>query len=671
MIGSFFFFAYSNDVRSIEYLLSKDDSSYISDCDKHGRTALHWAASAGGSNVVKVLLKNGADPNAVDNFGLTPWMHATICHRLSVLELLPTPSTSTIDASKLKDFFLSNVKEEEEEHVDVDSFIISEETKRKKKSNKFWDRQPMQKTNPVSDSNRKNRIARRVRYMTKDIAESEGKPLLPNGYIWGANFSLHEVLELFSSGASGFRGKHVEKNDDKQGGWQGGIGAEQSMSPSQHFLISKLTSGYFFSPEDSIDFTELKKNGINWKAIQISSNWLNVEETNTQFQRASIFVRSTLFATLEKDLQLKLYALYKQATFGKCSTSQPSFLQVRDREKWKAWNDCNAMSMDDAKNGYVNLVTSIEPEWEKDTIISNRKKTETQLQSSSIVGFCGSTLCSLFVCGEIVRALEIHSLFVHPDHRGRRLTPALVQEMIMHGINVGVQHAIHTHAKRLPGIIPIATATYYVRPLSRAFIGKHRDILLRQHFPLQLDRYEMLTDVITKLQIFKKKSSYKTRRMRKEDLSNVYVIWQDWLKRGNFQLAPHFNENELHSLLLPNSETIFSYVVFEERNEKIIGFFSYYELVDSNTDVRACMLLYSVSSIDLSVKEILEETVRTAEEIDKFDVFYSLDISGYKKWLPQLHFKKCGEGAQQVHYYIYNYSCTPPLDVDEVALVLP
>eukprot|EP00939_MAST-03C_sp_MAST-3C-sp1_P003267 g3267.t1 len=64
------------------------------------------------------------------------------------------------------------------------------------------------------------------------------------------------------------------------------------------------------------------------------------------------------------------------------------------------------------------------------------------------------------------RVLEIHSLFVHPSLRGKRLTPLLVQSMVLQGIRMGLQHAIHTHRKHLPvGTPPIATLTYFTRPI--------------------------------------------------------------------------------------------------------------------------------------------------------------------------------------------------------------
>ena len=84
----------------------------------------------------------------------------------------------------------------------------------------------------------------------------------------------------------------------------------------------------------------------------------------------------------------------------------------------------------------------------------------------ALVAFIAGTPMSILLGQHSTRVLEIHTLFVHPRLRGKRLTPLLVQSMILHGINSGFQHAVHTHRQRLPvRARPIATLTYYTRPL--------------------------------------------------------------------------------------------------------------------------------------------------------------------------------------------------------------
>jgi acyl-CoA-binding protein len=56
---------------------------------------------------------------------------------------------------------------------------------------------------------------------------------------------------------------------------------------------------------------------------------------------------------------LELYGLYKQAKFGKCNTSQPWAIQVKERAKWDAWNALGDMSKKSAMQKYVLLVNKL------------------------------------------------------------------------------------------------------------------------------------------------------------------------------------------------------------------------------------------------------------------------------------------------------------------------
>lgn len=50
--------------------------------------------------------------------------------------------------------------------------------------------------------------------------------------------------------------------------------------------------------------------------------------------------------------KLKFYALYKQATVGRCNTLQPWAFNVVDRAKWDAWNSLGNMSKQSAMLKY-------------------------------------------------------------------------------------------------------------------------------------------------------------------------------------------------------------------------------------------------------------------------------------------------------------------------------
>lgn len=56
---------------------------------------------------------------------------------------------------------------------------------------------------------------------------------------------------------------------------------------------------------------------------------------------------------------LKIYALYKQATAGDNTEKKPSFSDMVGRAKWDAWEKLKGTGSDDAKQQYVDLITSL------------------------------------------------------------------------------------------------------------------------------------------------------------------------------------------------------------------------------------------------------------------------------------------------------------------------
>ena len=56
---------------------------------------------------------------------------------------------------------------------------------------------------------------------------------------------------------------------------------------------------------------------------------------------------------------LKIYALYKQATQGDNAEKKPSFTDMVGRAKWDAWEKLKGQSLDEAKQGYIDLITSL------------------------------------------------------------------------------------------------------------------------------------------------------------------------------------------------------------------------------------------------------------------------------------------------------------------------
>ena len=91
------------------------------------------------------------------------------------------------------------------------------------------------------------------------------------------------------------------------------------------------------------------------------------DDLDADFDRAAKFMASTTDLRLTNDQKLRVYALFKQATFGRCDQPKPRLLDGFARHaKWTAWNELGELSRDDAKEAYVELVAELRRRTEAD-----------------------------------------------------------------------------------------------------------------------------------------------------------------------------------------------------------------------------------------------------------------------------------------------------------------
>lgn len=82
------------------------------------------------------------------------------------------------------------------------------------------------------------------------------------------------------------------------------------------------------------------------------------------------------------ETKLKMYALYKQATVGKCNTSKPGVFDFVGQAKWNAWNNLGEITKEEAEKEYIGLVDSLvgssaspasASESEKESVVAEKK----------------------------------------------------------------------------------------------------------------------------------------------------------------------------------------------------------------------------------------------------------------------------------------------------------
>ncbi|OQS05030.1 acyl-CoA-binding domain-containing protein [Thraustotheca clavata] len=85
-------------------------------------------------------------------------------------------------------------------------------------------------------------------------------------------------------------------------------------------------------------------------------------DLDKHFEHAAAFVASA--ARLSTENKLVLYAFYKQATTGDCTLTKPSAIDFVAKAKWDAWMGIQGMSREEAQKRYLEIVSSVCPNYQ-------------------------------------------------------------------------------------------------------------------------------------------------------------------------------------------------------------------------------------------------------------------------------------------------------------------
>lgn len=83
------------------------------------------------------------------------------------------------------------------------------------------------------------------------------------------------------------------------------------------------------------------------------------KDLDTRFSEAVEIALQMTQASLPQDVQLRLYAYYKQATFGMAVHNQPQNFDLRDAFKTNAWMQISHISIEEAKENYIEIINSL------------------------------------------------------------------------------------------------------------------------------------------------------------------------------------------------------------------------------------------------------------------------------------------------------------------------
>ena len=86
---------------------------------------------------------------------------------------------------------------------------------------------------------------------------------------------------------------------------------------------------------------------------------MNKKDLDTRFQEAVEIASQMTQESLPQDVQLRLYAFYKQATFGTLSYNHSQSYDLRNAFKTNAWIQISHLSVDEAKEQYIEIINSL------------------------------------------------------------------------------------------------------------------------------------------------------------------------------------------------------------------------------------------------------------------------------------------------------------------------
>lgn len=86
---------------------------------------------------------------------------------------------------------------------------------------------------------------------------------------------------------------------------------------------------------------------------------MSEKDLDTRFLEAVEKASEMTQASLPQDVQLRLYAFYKHATFGTIDLKQTSSYHLRDAFKTNAWMQISHLTAEQAKEEYIEIINSL------------------------------------------------------------------------------------------------------------------------------------------------------------------------------------------------------------------------------------------------------------------------------------------------------------------------
>ncbi|WP_412464303.1 acyl-CoA-binding protein [Flavobacterium mekongense] len=86
---------------------------------------------------------------------------------------------------------------------------------------------------------------------------------------------------------------------------------------------------------------------------------MSEKDLDARFREAVEIASQMTQSSLPQDVQLRLYAFYKQATFGTIEYNNSASFDLRNAFKTNAWMQISHLPVDEAKEEYIKTIHAI------------------------------------------------------------------------------------------------------------------------------------------------------------------------------------------------------------------------------------------------------------------------------------------------------------------------
>lgn len=268
-----------------------------------------------------------------------------------------------------------------------------------------------------------------------------------------------------------------------------------------------------------------------------------------------------------------------------------------------------------------------------------------------LIGFITGIKLNVCINDKVNELVGINYLSVHKELRNKNLAPLLIKEISRRSVLLNLEVALYTVGKKI------------TKPFSKSY---YKNIFL--NIP-KLKECKFISDDQTNKSVIHIKSFYHTRKMKLDDIDEVYTLLNKFMSK--YKVYQVFSKREILHLFI--NDIVYANVIIDNRSKSIIGMYSIYSIKSrllfknkhSHIDF-SYLYYYCYDKNYITVNDIIKESRLLAVETGH-DVLSLMNVMDYKsinsERLIDYH------TDTELYYYMYNYVCND-INPEELGVLL-